>query len=104
MKIVIQPNGVWYHGSNKVFTELKTNSTITQWRELAEAFSHQPSGLGYDDNGVISHNGTEKGFLYIIDEPIVVGKDIFQHPRTTMDENAEFLTKRPLRVKLIAEL
>lgn len=104
MKIVIQPNGVWYHGSNKVFTELKTNSTITQWRELAEAFSHQPSGLGYDDNGVISHNGTEKGFLYIIDEPIVVGKDIFQHLRTTMDENAEFLTKRPLRVKLIAEL
>ena len=104
MKIVIQPNGVWYHGSNKVFTELKTNSTITQWRELAEAFSHQPSGLGYDDNGVISHNGTEKGFLYIIDEPIVVGKDIFQHPRTTMDENAEFLTKRPLKVKLIAEL
>ena len=104
MKIVIQPNGLWYHGSNKVFAELKTNSTITQWRELAEAFSHQPSGLGYDDNGVISHNGTEKGFLYIIDEPIVVGEDICQHPRTTMDENAEFLTKRPLKVKLISEL
>ena len=104
MKIVIQPNGVWYHGSNKIFAELKTNSTITQWRELAEAFSHQPSGLGYDDNGVISHNGTEKGFLYIIDEPIVVGEDICQHPRTTMDENAEFLTKRPLKVKMISEL
>ena len=104
MKIVIQPNGVWYHGSNKIFAELKTNSTITQWRELAEAFSHQPSGLGYDDNGAISHNGTEKGFLYIIDEPIVVGEDICQHPRTTMDENAEFLTKRPLKVKLISEL
>jgi len=104
VKIVIQPNGVWYHGSNKIFAELKTNSTITQWRELAEAFSHQPSGLGYDDNGVISHNGTEKGFLYIIDEPIVVGEDICQHPRTTMDENAEFLTKRPLKVKLISEL
>ena len=104
MKIVIQPNGVWYHGSNKIFAELKTNSTITQWRELAEAFSHQPSGLGYDDNGVISHNGTERGFLYIIDEPIVVGEDICQHPRTTMDENAEFLTKRPLKVKLISEL
>jgi len=104
VKIVIQPNGVWYHGSNKIFAELKTNSTITQWRELAEAFSHQPSGLGYDVNGVISHNGTEKGFLYIIDEPIVVGEDICQHPRTTMDENAEFLTKRPLKVKLISEL
>ena len=104
MKIVIQPNGVWYHGSNKIFDELKTNSTITQWRELAEAFSHQPSDLGYDDNGVICHNGTEKGYLYIIDEPIVVGEDIFRHPRTTMDENAEFLTKRPLKVKLLSEL
>ena len=104
MKIVIQSNGVWYHGSNKIFAELKTNSTITQWRELAEAFSHQPSSLRYDDNGVIRHNGTEKGYLYIIDEPIIVGVDIYQHPRTTMDENAEFLTKRPLKVKMICEL
>ena len=104
MKIEIQPNGIWYHGSNRVFTELRINSTITQWRELAEAFSHQPSGLGYDDNGVICHNGTEKGYLYIIDEPIIIGRDIYQHPRTTMDENAEFLTKRPLKVKMISEL
>ena len=104
MKIEISPNGIWYHGSNKVFTELRANSTITQWKELAEAFSHQPSYLGYEDNGVISHNGTEKGYLYIIDEPIIVGKDIYQHPRTTMDENAEFLTKRPLKVKMICEL
>ena len=59
---------------------------------------------GYDDNGVIIHNGTEKGYLYIIDEPITVGVDIYQHPRTTMDENAEFLTKRPLKVKMIYEL
>ena len=46
----------------------------------------------------------EKGFLYIIDEPIEIGKDIYQHPRTTMDKNAEFLTTRPLRVKLLCEL
>ena len=104
MKIEIQPDGIWYHGSNMIFSELRTNSTITQWKELAEAFSHQPSGLGYDDNGVISHNGIEKGYLYIIDEPIIVGVDIYQHPRTTMDENAEFLTKRPLKVKMICEL
>ena len=104
MKIEVSPTRIWYHGSNKVFTELRVNSTITQWRELAEAFSHQPSRLGYEDNGVISHNGTEKGYLYIIDEPIIVGKDIYQHPRTTMDENTEFLTKRPLKVKMICEL
>lgn len=104
MKIEIQSRGIWYHGSNQVFAELRTNSTITQWRELAEAFSHQPSVLGYDDNGVISHNGTEKGYLYIIDEPITIGEDIYPHPRTSMDENAEFLTKRPLKVKMICEL
>ncbi len=104
MKIEIQPDGIWYHGSNKIFSELKTDSTITQWKELAEAFSRQPSWLGYDDNGVISHNGTVKGYLYIIDEPIIVGVDIYQHPRSMMDENAEFLTKRPLKVKMICEL
>ena len=104
MKIEISPNRIWYHGSNKVFTELRANSTITQWKELAEAFSHQPSRLGYDDNGVISHNGTEKGYLYIVAEPVTIGVDIYQHPTTTMDANAEFLTKRPLKLKMICEL
>lgn len=104
MKLEIKSDGVWYHGSNVLFSELRTNSTITQWKELAEAFSHQPSALGYDDDGVISHNGVEKGYLYIIDESVDIQNDIYQHPRTTMDKNAEFLTKRPLKVKLICEL
>ena len=104
MKLTIDPGGIWYHGSDKKFTELKTNSTITQWKELAEAFSHQPGSLSYDDDGRISHNGTEKGYLCIIDEPVIVGVDIYQHPRTSMDENAGFLTKRPLKVKLACEL
>ena len=104
MKIDINPDGIWYHGSNCVFTELRENSTVTPWRGLAEAFSHQPSRLNYDDNGVISHNGKENGYLYIIDEPVTVDVDIYQHPRTTMDPNAEFLTRRPLKVKMICEL
>ena len=104
MKIEINSNGTWYHGSNKRFEILREGSTITQWKELAEAFSHQPSGLGYDDDGVIQHNGTEKGYLYIIDEPIVIGKDVYQHPTTTMDLNAEFLIKRLLKVRFIEEL
>lgn len=104
MKITINPDGTWYHGSNVLFSELREGSTITQWRELAEAFSHQPTMLGYDYNGVISHNGVEKGYLYIINEDVEIGKDVYQHPRTTMDQNAEFLTKRPLAVKLIQEL
>lgn len=104
MKIEIKPDGVWYHGSDTLFSELRSNSTITQWKELAEAFSHRPTALGYDDDGVISHNGTEKGYLYIIDEPVDFQNDIYPHPRTSMDENAEFLTKRPLKVKMICEL
>ena len=103
MKIEIQKDGIWYHGSDKVFTELRTGSTITQWRELAEAFSHKPTALGYDDDGEIRHNGTKKGYLYVIDEPVEVGTDIFRHPQTTMDENAEFLTSRPLRVRMLYE-
>ena len=104
MKLEIQPDGIWYHGSDKIFSELRTGSTITQWKELAEAFSHQPSLLGYDDDGTITHNGTAKGYLYIIDEPIQADIDVYQHPRTTMDENAEFLTKKPLKVRMICEL
>ena len=103
MVIEIKADGIWFHGSNIVLSELR-GSTITQWKELAEAFSHQPTILSYDDNGNISHNGKEKGYLYIIDEPVEIGKDIYQHPRTTMDENAEFLINRPLKVKLIEEL
>ena len=104
MKLEVKSDGVWYHGSNMLFTELRTGSTITQWKELAEAFSHQPTALSYDDNGVISHNGKEKGYLYVIDEAFDIQNDIYQHPRTTMDENAEFLTKRPLKVKMVCDL
>lgn len=104
MELEIKKDGIWYHGSNKIFTELWENSTITQWKELAEAFSHQPHRLSYDDEGHIEQDGTEQGYLYMIDEPIEVGKDVYQHPETTMDVNAEFLTKRPLKVKLIAKL
>ena len=104
MNITIKQDGIWYHGSNQRFAVLRENSTVTQWKELAEAFSHQPSRLSYDDNGEIHHNGTQNGYLYIIEEPISAGTDNYQHPGTSMDENAEFLTKRPLKVKLIREL
>ncbi len=104
MNIEINENGNWFHGSNQRFTVLKKGSTITQWQALAEAFSHKPSSLSYEDNGIIKHNGTEYGYLYVIDEPIVIGTDIYPHPRTSMDKNAEFLTGRDLKVKLVREL
>lgn len=104
MEIKSNLNGIWYHGSNVIFSELRKGSTITQWCALAEAFSHKPTILSYDDNGIISHNGVAKGYLYIIDEEIEIGIDIYQHPRTTMDKDTEFLTKRPLAVRLVKEL
>ena len=104
MKIEINPDGIWYHGSNARFDVLNEGSTITQWRERAEAFSHKPTMLCIEDDGSIWHDGTEKGWLFVIDEPVKIGVDIYPHPRTTMDENAEWLTRRPLRVKLIAEV
>lgn len=101
MKIDIDKNGIWYHGSDKFFDVLETGSTVTQWKELAEAFSHKPKYLSYTKKGKIFHTGRAKGYLYAIDEPIEIGRDIYQHPRTSMDKNAEFLTARPLKVRLI---
>lgn len=92
----------WYHGSNVEFDILKEGSTITQWKELAEAFATQPSMLGYDEIfSSITHNGFEQGILYIVDESLEIDVDIYQHPRTTMDKGVEFLTKRPLKLKRI---
>ena len=104
MVIEICKDKPWYHGTNLVLDTLRTGSTITQWKELAEAFSHQPSRLSCDDDGKIYHNGTEPGYLYVIDEPIEVGVDIYQHPRTVMYPNAEFLTNRPLKLKLLGKI
>ncbi|NLX69868.1 MAG: hypothetical protein GX024_03045 [Clostridiales bacterium] len=104
MQFTINPQGSWYHGSNKVFDVLIEGSTITQWRQLAEAFSHKPTILAIDDDNTIFHNGKEYGYLYIIDEPIEIDKDIYAHPNTTMDKGLEFLTKRKLKVKMVEEI
>lgn len=95
---------VWYHGSPFLFELLKKGSTITRWRELAAAFSHKPDILCVEDDGEILHNGKKEGFLYRIAEPVVVGKDIFPHPRTTMGKDVEFLTARPLKVERIGKV
>ena len=104
MKFLLTEDGVWYHGSPERFTLLRAGSTITQWRALAEAFSHKPQALSYEDDGSIWQNGTLPGYLYVIDEPVVPGRDVAPHPRTAMDANVEFLTKRPLRVRCVAEV
>ena len=102
MEYMIDMNKPWYHGTPFELDILREGSTITQWRELAEAFATKPTMLSYYDIfGEITHNGTEIGLMYIIDEPIELELDIYQHPRTTMDKGVEFLTKRPLKLKRI---
>ena len=91
----------WFHGSDRVLETLREGSTVTQWRELAEAFSHKPHGLCITDEGTIVHNGVAYGYLYEIIERLVVGQDLYDHPRTTMGKEIEFLTTRPLQVKLL---
>jgi len=102
MNYPVDVSNPWYHGSNLELDILMEGSTITQWKELAEAFATKPTMLGYDEIfSPISHNGKEKGILYIIDEPLEIDIDIYQHPRTTMDKGVEFLTKRPLKLRRI---
>ncbi len=94
---------LWYHGSDKVFDTLNIGSTITQVKRLAVAFSHKPSFLCLEDDGTIIHNGMAYGYLYQIDEDIRIGEDVYEHPRTTIGNGMEYLTKRLLKVKLISE-
>lgn len=101
MNFQIDPAGVWYHGSDRIFDLLAAGSTVTQWRELAEAFSHKPKYLFYTKRGKIYHTGRKRGYLYVIDEPVVIGRDIYPHPRTTMDKDVEYITARPFRVRRV---
>lgn len=93
---------IWYHGSPYEIDTLLTGSTVTPWRALAEAFSHKPPLLAIDDDMTITHNGLAFGYLYRIAEPVVPGRDVIPHPRSSMGENLEYLTTRPLRLSLIA--
>ena len=97
---MLDPDKVWYHGSPLRLTILRTGSTMTQDRRLAEVFSHKPAIVLLDDDGTIRHNGVLPGFLYRIDEP-VGQEDVYPHPRTSMAPGKEWLTTRPLRLALI---
>lgn len=104
MHFTVDPDGTWYHGSDRIFDPLAAGSTITQWRELACAFSHKPKYLFYTRKGKIYHSGRKRGFLYVVDEPVAIGRDIHPHPRTTMDQDVEYVTDCPLRVRMIQKI
>lgn len=90
----------WYHGSPFRLTSIKKGSTITQDISLARIFSHKPSIVSVYDDGSIKHNGTEYGYLYIINEAIEPS-DVYPHPFSSMDQGKEWLISRDMNVKLI---
>lgn len=95
---------IWYHGSPAKIAELRTGSTITIHYHLACIFSHKPLIVSIDDGGTIKHNGRESGLLYVVDEPVDCSEDIEPHPRSTMGEGKEWVTKRALKLRLIKEI
>lgn len=61
----------WFHRSPVILNELLVGSTITQDRNLARIFSHKPSIVAKDENGMIFHNGKEE---WLIRRPLKVKK------------------------------
>lgn len=93
------PGNPWFHGSPLELKVLRRGSTITQDRDLARIFSHKPTIVSISGRS-IKHDGKIPGFLYQIAEHLQPA-DIYPHPRSSMEEGKEWLTKRELRVVLI---
>jgi len=91
----------WYHGSPEKLTELRKGSWVTQFKEMAKAFSHKPSLISLDDDGqAVKHDGQLIGFLYIVSEPI--GPDDVSYLHNT--GQTHWQTQRDLRIRYVAEL
>lgn len=94
---------LWFHGSPQMLDTLLAGSTITQNEHLARVFSHKPEIVSLDEDGEIyriRHTGRLPGLLYQIDEPIGLA-DVYLHPRSSMPAGLEWLTRRPLRLRLL---
>jgi hypothetical protein len=105
--------GPWYHGSPNKFLILRKGSSITQDRNLARAFSHNPKHvsisvrINISDDGSrrvsrkIKHDGKVAGYLYRIAES-VGPEDICPNPNSSLEPGEELLTKRDLKVELLS--
>jgi hypothetical protein len=101
-------DGGWFHGSPRVLDVLATGSTVTRSRVVAEAFSHKPTCVGLSEEAGgglgVCHNGRTPGYLYVLEDE-VTEDDVFPHPRSAYKPGGmEWLTKRPLRLRLICPL
>lgn len=98
-------DGEWFHGSPLELDLLAAGSTVTRSRAVAEAFSHRPTWVGVEDSFLpvrVTHNGTLPGYLYVVAEP-VAEQDLHPHPNSSYPLGGlEWITDRPLRLRLIA--
>ena len=95
--------GKWFHGSPLILETLDVGSTITPDRDLARVFSHKPSMVSQEFEGlrrVLKHTGQLTGYLYQIDEKVRLD-EIEPHPHTTMGYGQEWLTRRAFKLRLL---
>ena len=92
----------WFHGSQQRLTVLRAGSSITPHIAIAQIFSHRPSLVSQLSDGRIKHDGSTPGYLYVVDETITQD-DMYPHPHPINTSNWEWLTRRTLRLRLIAQ-
>jgi len=91
----------WYHGSPERLTVLRKGSWVTPFKELAKAFSHQPSLISSGDQcATVKHNGHQPGFLFVVAEALGPA-DVSYLPNTAQ---THWQTQRDVRLRLEAEL
>lgn len=91
----------WYHGSQQELTVLRKGSWVTQFVELAKAFSHRPSLISMGEGcRSVKHNGQAVGYLYEVAED-VGADDVWYHPNTAQ---THWQTQRDLAIRLVGEL
>lgn len=90
----------WYHGSQQELAILRTGSSITQNRDIARIFAHRPTITSIEDDGSMKHNGTARGYLHLVDEPLTAD-DVEPHPHPINASRWEWLIKRAVKVRLI---
>ena len=98
----LKNQSTWFHGSPLNLEKLCKGSSITQIEQLARAFSTKPTIVSVSDDGSIRHNGKEKGRVYKV-IGTVTPDDIYKHPKTTMDESWEWITKGDFRLEFLYE-
>ena len=91
----------WYHGSPEELDVLRAGSWVTQFKEMAKAFSHRPTLMSLDDDREhVKHDGKLVGYLYAVSE--TTGQDDVTYLRNTAQTH--WLTERDFRLRLVTQL